>query len=776
MAYILLKLGIWSPVPIQGRRDDHPNSKPLSVDGNMNATAFAKNFKTDMGDFWGGLAAMLVVLPSSIAFGVTIYAAIGSSYASLGAMAGIIGATVLGLVAPTLGGTDRLITTPCAPAAAVLSAFAITMNQQGVPADTIILLLILLGVITGLGQMLLGFVGIGRLIKFIPYPVVSGYMSGVGLIIIGSQIPIFLGTPGRHWWEILVAPTLWDWRAVAVAGATLFFTFVGPKLTKLIPGTIMGILAGLVTYFGLAEMVDPTLWQLDGNPLVVGPMGAQQDSLIAAISGHWQDIGDLRLGQVAGLFGMAATLAVLLSIDTLKTCVVVDQLTRSRHDSNRELVAQGVANICSASVGGVPGAGAMGPTLVNLNSGGRSRVSGILEGVFALAAALLLGSFLAWIPVAALAGVLIVVGIRMIDREPLHFIQSRATVFDFVVVLAVILVALTIGLIAASGTGVALAILLFVREQIGGAVVRRKFYVNQTSSTWKRTESELSIIEKRGDQAVIFELQGSLFFGTSQQLYSQLEPEFGKRHYMILDLRRVQSMDVTAAHLLGIVRDGLQEKGALLILSGVPEMLPNGRNLREFLEQTAVIIPDKSLMRVFPTLDNAIEWVEDRLLGERDAPLAVLEEEEPPLLLQDMEIFSQRKDETLQDLETRLEERSYKAGDVIFATGSEGDGIYWIRRGAVRLFVPVGNGNSRHIATYGRGDFFGGLSFLDDRPRTNEAVALTDTLLYTLSRKNFDLLAEEHKRLGFNMLQGLARTLALRLRQAENELTLLQED
>ncbi|HSO80751.1 MAG TPA: cyclic nucleotide-binding domain-containing protein, partial [Chromatiaceae bacterium] len=318
-------------------------------------------------------------------------------------------------------------------------------------------------------------------------------------------------------------------------------------------------------------------------------------------------------------------------------------------------------------------------------------------------------------------------------------------------------------------------ILLFVREQIGGAVVRHKVYVNQTSSTWNRTEAETQIIEKKGDQAVIFELQGSLFFGTSQQLYSQLEPEFGKRQYMILDLRRVQSMDVTAAHLLGIVRDGMAEKGALLILSGIPEMLPNGRNLREFLEQTAVIIPDDGAIRVFPSLDNAIEWVEDRLLGERDAPLDVLEEEEPPLQLQAMEVFSQRKDETLQDLEARLEERAYKAGETIFSTGSEGDEIYWIRRGAVRLFAPVGAGHSRHIATFGRGDFFGGLSFLDDRPRTNDAVALTDTILYTLSRKNFEQLAEEHKRLGFSMMQGLARTLALRLRQAENELTMLQE-
>jgi MFS superfamily sulfate permease-like transporter len=142
----------------------------------------------------------------------------------------------------------------------------------------------------------------------------------------------------------------------------------------------------------------------------------------------------------------------------------------------------------------------------------------VVEGISALVFALLLSSFIAWIPVSALAGILIVVGLRMIDREPMRFIQSSATVFDFGVVVAVVVVALTIGLIAASGVGVAMAIILFVREQIGGSVVRHKFYVNQMSSNWHRPESETRILAQKGDQAVIFELQGSLFFGTTQQL------------------------------------------------------------------------------------------------------------------------------------------------------------------------------------------------------------------------------------------------------------------
>ena len=147
------------------------------------------------GDVWGGLAAMLVAFPAAIAFGVTVYGAIAPSYAAYGALAGIVGVVVMGLVASWLGGTERLISAPCAPAAAVLSAFAIQMVQRGDSPDLIVLMLVVIGMLAGLMQAGLGLIGLGGLIKYIPYPVVSGYLTGVGLIIIGSQIPRLLGAP-----------------------------------------------------------------------------------------------------------------------------------------------------------------------------------------------------------------------------------------------------------------------------------------------------------------------------------------------------------------------------------------------------------------------------------------------------------------------------------------------------------------------------------------------------------------------------------------------------
>ncbi len=723
------------------------------------------------GDFWGGLAAMLVALPASIAFGVTIYAAISPSHAALGALAGIIGASVIGLLASIFGGTDRLISAPCAPAAAVLSAFAIGMVSDGVPAGNIVLMLLMLGILAGGFQVLFGFVGIGRLIKYIPYPVVSGYLTGVGLIIIGSQLSKLLGTPmGTPWYHSVMSPELWDWRALTVGGATIAAILLGPQITKKLPATILGVAAGILTYFVLASQ-DASLLEQTNNPLVIGPLGVSGEGYFASITGRWNEMGELRLGQIAALMGSALTLAVLLSIDTLKTCVVLDQMTRSQHNPDRELFAQGVANIASSSVGGIPGAGTMGATLINLSSGGATRASGLVEGGLSLVAALLLSGFIAWIPVSALAAGLIVVGVRMIDKEPLRFVQSSATVFDFGVVVSVVIVALTVGLIAASAVGVGLAIVLFLREQIGGTVVRHKFYVNQMSSNWYRPESETRVLEQRGDQAVIFELQGSLFFGTTQQLFSLLEVEMKTRKFLILDMKRVQSVDVTAAHLLAQIRDMLAEKGAMLLLSNVRENLPNGRNLREFLDQTGVT-ERQDVVRLFPELDSAIEWVEDRLLGEVEQAVP---EVEAPMLLAEMELFKLRKGETLVDLERRLTLRTCAAGETVYARGEPGDALYMIRRGSVRIFAPIGAGRTRHIATFGRGDFFGGLSFLDGRPRTNDAVAAVETELYVLTLEQFNALAEEHKKLAFTLLMAISRTLAIRLRHADTEVAMLHE-
>ena len=725
---------------------------------------------TLLGDFWGGLGAMLVALPSAIAFGVTILAPLGGTYAAQGALAGILGATALGLLAPALGGTNRLITAPCAPAAAVLAALAVEFTQEGMPAESALVMLALICLVSATLQLLFGIAGIGKLIKYMPYPVVSGYLTGVGLIIIASQVPKFLGVPkGTALPATLASPASWNWYGVGVGVATVAAMLAAPRLTKSVPASILGLAAGVLAYFGFA-LADPALASVAHNPLVVGPLEGSGDGFFATLAARWSAAGGIGPKQLAQVLVPGATLAILLSIDTLKTCVVLDALTRSRHDSNRELIGQGVANFAATAVGGIPGAGTMGATLVNISSGGQTRASGVIEGALALAAFLALGTLIAWVPIAALAGILILIGFRMIDRHSFVFLRARSTVLDFAVIAAVVFVALSYSLIAASGVGVALAVMLFIREQIGSTVVHRRSSGAETFSKQVRLPDEMKVLQGRGGETAIFELQGSLFFGTADQLYNALEPELKTRRYIILDLQRVQSVDLTAVHMIEQIEDILAERKGSLLFSDLPRSLPSGRDMERYFDEVGLARAEHKA-RVFDELDDALEWIENRVLEEEHLARAL----EKPLELREIEVFAGRKEETLAALDACLERRSFRAGEKIFSRGDAGDQLYLIRRGAVRIVLPLTSRESHHLATFGRGNFFGEMSFLDRDARSADAIAFTDTDLFVLSRSRFDEVAAGHKRLAMQLFAGLARVLAIRLRYANAELRALRE-
>jgi len=721
------------------------------------------------GEIWGGLAAMLVALPSAIAFGLLIYLPLGPAYAAVGAMAGILGTIAIGIVAPIFGGTPRLISAPCAPAAAVLSALVLELGT--LQPDHILLLLTLVALLAGGLQFLFGTIGGGRLIKYIPYPVVAGYLSGVGVLIFLSQVPKLIGLPkGTALWEGLSSPALWKTPGLIVGIVTMAVMVLASRITRAVPAPILGLLGGILTYFGLGTAY-PEMLTLSGNPLVIGPISGAGGNLWTAFMDRWTALGGLSPADLHLILIPALTLAVLLSIDTLKTCVVIDALTRSRSNSNRELIGQGLGNLASAFTGGMPGAGTMGATLVNINSGGATRLSSILEGVFSLVVFLLLGGLVAWVPIAGLAGILIVVAYRMVDPNIFHLLKQKSTTFDFVVVAAVVVTAIVYNLIAAAGVGLGLAILLFLREQIRGTVVRRKAYGNQIFSKKQRLPEEVAVLEQKGAQTAICELQGSLFFGTTDQLFTELEADLKTKKYVILDMRRVQSVDFTATHLLDQIEAQLAERKGTLIFSHLPPNLPTGQDLQSYFDQVGLVKPTRSV-KIFDELDDALEWTEDRIL--EDAGL-LQTGQETPLKLPEINLVKGFDADTLAALTSCIEERAYEPGQKVFQHGDTGDEIFLIRRGTVRIVLPLAGGRQHHIVTFGRGDFFGDMAFIDHAMRSADAVACAPTDIYVISRARFDKVAMDHPFLDKKVFWRLARALAIRLRQTDAELRALEE-
>jgi SulP family sulfate permease len=728
------------------------------------------------GDLWGGLASMLVALPASLAFGVAIYAPLGPSHAGQGALAGVLGAAAIGIAAPLLGGTERLVSAPCAPAAAVMGALALELvsGHGGAAAspERVIALLTLAALFSGALQALYGVLGGGTLIKYIPYPVVTGYLSGVGVVIFLKQLHGLFGFPRElSNWQGLTQPSTWSGSGLVVGLATIAAMLLAPRLTKRVPAAILGLAAGITCYFALGLLLDARLLTLADNHLVIGPLGGAGGSPLGALGARFSALREVGLADVRRLAMPALTLSVLLSIDTLKTCVVVDALTRTRHASNRELVGQGVANLASAAIGGVPGSGTSGATLVNIASGAETRLSGLIEGVLVIVAYLALGGLVAWAPIASLAGILVVVAFRMFDRGSFRLLRQRSTLLDFVVVAAVIAVAVLGDLVAASGTGVALSILLFIREQVRGSVIHRKTYGDQVFSRQKRLPEERAVLERRGRETVACELAGSLFFGTTDQLFTHLEADLERCRFVILDLRRVRSVDLTAAHMLGQWETRLRERDGTLLFSSVPKSLPSGLNLRDYFDEVGLVAP-QSPARTFDELSDALEWAEDRLLEEEGRRRLA---EEVPLGLREIGFLGGRGEDTLRHLEACVVERRCEAGEPIFRQGDTGDEIFLVRRGRVRVALRFDDGRELHLATFGRADAFGEVAFLDRGARSADAVALTRAELFVISRERFDALVEEHPRLGMHFFEALARSLAIRLRQADAEIRVLGE-
>lgn len=718
-----------------------------------------------LGDFWGGMTSMLVALPAAIAFGVTVYAILGGYYAAYGAIAGILGVIAVGIVASILGGTDRLISAPSAPAAAVLSAFALEYMTHGVNPHTIFIMLMIVALLAGILQITFGAIGLGRLIKYMPFPVVSGYLSGIGLYIIASQAPKFLGMSAEtHFWSSLQSPLLWQWQSVTVGSITILAMLFAGKIFRTIPAVIIALTAGVSSYLFIG-LIDSSLLQIN-SPFIIGKLNNGDGiDLLAALTQRFKNLSDLSFDNISQLFFPALTLAALLSIDTLKTCIVLDSMTHSFHNPNKELMAQGAGNITSALIGGMPGSGTMGPTMINFSSGASSRISGLVEGVMGIVAFVLLGSLIAWIPTASLAGILIVIGFRMIDKHSIHLIKTRKTSLDFLIIVAVAMTAISVSLIAASAVGLILAIILYIAQQIGTSVVYRHSDGLEIHSKLIRNRDEVDVLlEKRADFSV-YELHGSLFFGTANQLYAMLQEDLKTKKYIIIDMKRVQTVDLTAAHILLQIKDMLHEKSGYLILSRLPHKLPTGDDLESYFNQVG-LLKHLSPIKLFDDLDDAIEWTENTIIRE-----SMLEEKEEELLeLHNFTLFKERKQDTLEEIQNLVECRSFKKGDLIYSQGDSRGEIFLIRRGMVRIMLPFEDRKSVHLNTIGQNNFFGEFSFLEGSPHYTDAIAAADTDVYVISSESFALFSEHHKKASFHFMQSLATELADRLRLTRSEL------
>ncbi len=540
-------------------------------------------FDNIRGDIFGGITAGIVALPLALAFGVQ---------SGAGAVAGLYGAIVLGILAATFGGTSSQVSGPTGPMTVISALVVITAIERYGSLEAGMGFIICIFVLSGVAQILFGVLNLGVYIKYIPYPVVSGFMTGIGGIIILLQIFPFFGQVSPKKVVDVVAniadviPAI-NWMAMIIASSTIAIIYLFPRISKAVPSPLVALLT-MTLITALAGLEVPLIGHIpSGLPeLKIGSMFTIQTK-------DWTLIIELAL-----------TLALLGAIDSLLTSVIADNITKTKHLSNRELIGQGIGNIVAGGIGGLPGAGATMRTLVNVNAGGRTPLSGVIHGVLLLTILLGLGKYAQEIPLPVLAGILITVGIGIIDYKGLRHIKSVPRT-DAVVMLIVLTMTVFVDLIQAVAAGMILSSVLFMKQmsdQIGREVKITPLKDIPRETPW----ADENIPDSIADKIFVKHLNGPLFFGFAPT-FQALAESLPDIRVVIFRMKKVPHIDQTGLYAMEEVILSLEKRNIAVVITGLQDQ---PRRLLERINVIPGLIPESYL---FDRFEKCIDWLRDEM-------------------------------------------------------------------------------------------------------------------------------------------------------------------
>jgi SulP family sulfate permease len=547
-----------------------------------------KNLK---GDIFGGITAGIVALPLALAFGIQAFGGVDDPAASsMGAIAGLVGATLLGFFASLFGGTHSQISGPTGPMTVITAALisGVWASQQSMSA--VLISMSLAGLFCGLFQIVFGIIKLGKYVRYIPYPVLSGFMSGIGVIIILQQIYPLIGLKS----PVLVVDMITQLPERITSGISLTALFLGlgtiaiiylfPLITKKIPSTLVALV--VMTIIALFCNMEEKL--LIGSIPSGFPMPFFAKEGISLSGLNWGEI--LKASVIPGL-----TLAGLGSIDTLLTSVVADNITKTQHNSNRELIGQGIGNMISGLFCGIAGAGATMRTVVNVKSGGRSQISGMVHSLFLLAVLLGLGSLVKYVPLSVLAGILITVGWGIIDFKGFRDLLKIPRA-DAVVLIIVFLLTVFVDLLTAVGIGMVIACVLFMKrasDLVEGGYSSSEMTNFDKESPWS---DEGGIPQEMLHKIYIQRLNGPIFFGTITKFQHVMNdvPEDAK--IVIIRMRLVSFMDQSGLYAMETAIKDIQERGAMVLMTIIQ---PQPMYMLKTMNLIPDLVPEEHTFKTF---------------------------------------------------------------------------------------------------------------------------------------------------------------------------------
>ncbi|PWB62937.1 MAG: hypothetical protein C3F16_05880 [Betaproteobacteria bacterium] len=708
-------------------------------------------------DFAGAANGAATSFAVAVGGGVLIFAPLGPDWLPYGIVAAFIATVGGGAVASILASTPVALSSPRAASCIVLAGFVSTASRAlpELPPQGVIALASLTVVTAGLIQMLAAALRLGRLIRFVPFPVVSGFTHGIALSLLLAFTPLLAGIaelPRIAW----PGAQAWHAGALLVGCVAIAAIVLTERASGRLPAIFVGMAAGVAVHLAAGALLPG----FDAGAFVSPARVPEIQSPFL----YWEAVPYVLRDPVGPrlMFSFAVALACVASIDSMVGTMVVETRYHVRSRPDRDLLAQGIGNAIAGAFGGAAISYSVVAVQAARGAGATGRLAGPLASagvaLIAIACALLLES----VPLAVLAGLMIFIAFRLADPWGVALVRALArrgreadagTRESFAVYLLVALSIVFLDVVAALAVGLIASAVIFIRTMnqhvirtvtVGAGIRSRRLYPPPVMPTLAHAMKSVAVVE----------LEGPLFFGTADRISAAVDRLARAVRYVVLDLRRVHALDATAGAVLSRAHVRLGTENRTLLLCGGPPGLP--------------AVDGATLPPVFPDRDRAIEWIEGRVLEE--AGLHASESALDPAALGAMLALGE---EDTRRLLAVTEIRDLASGEAVFREGDAGNELYFLLRGRLSIYLAHQGAKGTRVVTFLPGNTFGDVAFIDGRPRTASAVCDVDCRVLMLSRAGLDRLALEAPDVVARIYASLALDIAGRLRSTDR---LLREE
>lgn len=677
-----------------------------------------------------GIIVGLLEIVLALSFAALIFAGPLAGYVANGVGLALMAAAVSGLVVAlltTLPGTVSGNQDAPAAVMAVMSAGVVAFLGAGVPAEvtfvTVALTIALTTTLTGICFFALGHFQLGNLVRFLPYPVVGGFLAGTGWLLVSGAVNLLAGTSA---WRALLRPEiLLQWLPGLLFALAVLFILGRFDRFWILPAMLIGAVA---LFYAVVWAAGVSLEQLNAQGWLLGPFPTT--SLWRPYA--WEG---LRLVQWSALWPQLPNIAILVLLSTvalLLNATGLEAAVARDVSLNRELRAAGVANVVAGLAGGLVGFQQLSLSVLGMKMGAVTRLAGVIASLLCLITLFVGAAFLSLVPKVVVGGLLLFLGLSFL-KAWVYDTWFRLPRVEYAIIVFILLIIGAVGFLEGVAVGVVAAIILFTVAYSQIDVVRHELTGRHVASRVTRTPAAQRYLREQGGRLYILQLQGFIFFGTADRLLNQVRErmETAERpQFVLLDLRRVTGLDTTAAQSLIRLRQAVADQGAHLLLT---EASPT---TRKQLEKGGLAADDS--VHFFPRLDQGVEWCENQLLAEAAAAVAEAPE---TLAAQLATILSDTAD--VQALLPYLERQHIDAGGYLMVQGEAPENLYFLESGQVTAQLEYPDRAPVRLESVGSGRVVGEIGFYLGKTRTASVVADVPCVVYRLTRRQLAQMEAE---------------------------------